>query len=313
MTVNLTNPIFHDETAARKHVEALRWPNGPVCTNEECKAVNEATELKGKSHRPGLYKCWKCGTQFTVLVGSIYEDSHLPLTKWLLATHLMCASKKGVSALQIQRMLGLGSYRTAWHLCHRIREAMTPKESDAGPIGGGNKVVESDETYVGGKAKNVHNGKPEPKKHAVVTLVERGGEVRAKHVANVTAKNVKEHLHTNVDKASWLMTDDSKIYVKTGKSFSGHSSVNHSAEEYVRLGGFIHVNTAESFHAIIKRQMYGAHHAVSEHHLQRYINEIAFKWNNRISLGIDDTARAEAAVKGGEGKRLMYRQPCSAA
>ncbi len=309
MTVNLTNPIFHDETAARKHVEALRWPNGPVCTNEECKAVNEATELQGKSHRPGLYKCRKCGTHFTVLVGSIYEDSHLPLTKWLLATHLMCASKKGVSALQIQRMLGLGSYRTAWHLCHRIREAMTPDEAESGPIGGGNKVVESDETYVGGKKKNVHKSKPERKKHAVVTLVERSGEVRAKHVANVTAKNVKEHLQTNVNKASWLMTDDSQIYVNLGKSFSGHSSVNHSKEEYVRLGGFVHVNTAESFHAIIKRQMYGAHHAVSEHHLQRYINEIAFKWNHRISLGVDDTARAEAAVKGGEGKRLMYRQP----
>ena len=141
MIVNLTNPIFHDEIAARKHVEALRWPNGPVCTNKECKAVNEATELHGKSHRPGLYKCRKCGKHFTVLVGSIYEDSHLPLAKWLLATHLMCASKKGVSALQIQRMLGLGSYRTAWHLCHRIREAMTPDKAEGGPIGGGNKVV----------------------------------------------------------------------------------------------------------------------------------------------------------------------------
>ena len=313
MTIDFTNPIFHDETAARKHVEALRWPNGPVCTNEECKAVNEATELQGQSHRPGLYKCRKCGTHFTVLIGSIYEDSHLPLTKWLLATHLMCASKKGVSALQVQRMLGLGSYRTAWHLCHRIREAMTPDEAESGPIGGGNKVVESDETYVGGKKKNVHNGKPEPKKHAVVTLVERSGEVRAKHVPNVTAKNVKEHLKTNVNKASYLMTDDSKVYVVAGKSFAGHLSVNHSADEYVRLGGFVHVNTAESFHAIIKRQMYGTHHAVSEHHLQRYINEIAFKWNNRIALGVDDTARAEAAVKGGKGKRLMYRQPRSAA
>ena len=313
MTVDLTNPIFHDETAARKHVEALRWPNGPVCTNEECKAVNEATELDGKSHRHGLYQCRKCGTHFTVLVGSIYEDSHLPLTKWMLATHLMCASKKGVSALQIQRMLGLGSYRTAWHLCHRIREAMTPAKKQSGPIGGGNKVVEIRRNLRRRQRKNVHKGKPEPKKHAVVTLVERSGEVRAKHVANVTAKNVKEHLQANVDKASWLMTDDSKIYVKPGKSFAGHLSVNHSAEEYVRLGGFVHVNTAESFHAIIKRQMYGTHHAVSEHHLQRYINEIAFKWNHRISLGIDDTARAEAAVKGGEGKRLMYRQPRSAA
>ncbi len=162
---------------------------------------------------------------------------------------------------------------------------------------------------LGGKKKNVHNGKPIPKKHAVVTLVERDGEVRAKHVANVTAKNVKEHSIASVDKASYLMTGESPVYVNPGKAFSGHASVNHSKDEYVRLGGFLHVNTAESFHAIIKRQMYGAHHAVSEHHLQRYINEIAFKWNNRIALGIDDTARTVAAIKGGEGKRLMYRHP----
>jgi ISXO2-like transposase domain len=186
---------------------------------------------------------------------------------------------------------------------------MTPSEGKTGPIGGDNLVVESDETYIGGKKKNVHNGKPEPKKHAVVTLVEREGEVRAKHIPNVTAKNVKEHLNASVDKASYLMTDESKVYVKPSKAFSGHASVNHSQDEYVRLGGFVHVNTAESFHAIIKRQMYGTHHAVSEHHLQRYINEIAFKWNHRITLGIDDTARTIAAIKGAEGKRLLYRRP----
>jgi hypothetical protein len=185
---------------------------------------------------------------------------------------------------------------------------MTPDEPKSDPIGGGNKVVESDETFCGGKKKNVHNGKPEPKKHAIVTLVERDGEVRAKHVPNVTAKNVKEHLVANVDKASWIMTDDSKVYISATKGFGGHLSVNHSADEYVRLGGFAHVNTAESFHAIVKRQMYGTHHAVSEHHLQRYINEIAFKWNNRIALGIDDTKRTENAIKGAEGKRLTYRR-----
>jgi hypothetical protein len=234
------------------------------------------------------------------------ERSKIPLSKWVLAAQLMASSKKGMSAKQLERMLGT-NYETAWFLFHRLREAAT--NETPGPIGGGNKVVESDETYVGGKAKNVHNGKPEPKKHAVVTLVERSGEVRARHVPNVTAKNVKEHLQASVDKASWLMTDDSKIYLGPGKNFAGHASVNHSADEYVRLGGFIHVNTAESFHAIVKRQMYGTHHAVSEQHLQRYIDEIVFKWNNRKTLGIEDAERAEILLKGAKGKRLMYRQP----
>src|SRR6516162_2246274 len=193
----------------------------------------------------------------------------------------------------------------------RIREAMGLDPETSGPIGGENKVVESDETYVGGKKKNVHKGKPEPKKHAVVTLVERGGQVRAKHVPNVTAKNVKEHLSASVDKKSYLMTDESPVYVKPGKAYRGHASVNHSKDEYVRLGGFVHVNTAESFHAIVKRQMYGTHHAVSAHHLQRYIDELAFRWNNRVANGVSDTQRAAKAIKGAEGKRLMYSAPCS--
>jgi ISXO2-like transposase domain len=256
----------------------------------------------------GFYHCRECRKRFTVCTGTVMERSHIPLAKWLLAFRLMAASKKGMSAHQLGRMLGL-QYKSAWFLEMRIREAMTPSsETQSGPIGGDNLVVEGDETYVGGKKKNVHRDKPEPKKHAVVTLVERDGKVRAKHVANVTAKNVKDHLNASVDKASYLMTDESKVYVKAGKSFSGHSAVNHSADEYVRLGGFVHVNTAESFHAIIKRQMYGTHHAVSEHHLQRYINEIAFKWNNRVALGIDDTTRTSNAIKGAGGKRLLYRR-----
>ena len=275
--LDITNPIFNDDEAAREHLETLLWPNGPVCPR--CGIGGDRiTKLMGKSTRPGVYKCKDCRKPFSVTVGTVMERSKIQLSKWVLAAQLMASSKKGMSAKQLERMLGT-NYETAWFLFHRLREAATNETPDL--IGGNNKVVESDETYVGGKKKNVHKGKPEPKKHAVVTLVERSGEVRAKHVPNVTAKNVKEHLQTSVDKASWLMTDDSKIYVTTGKDFAGHSSVNHSAEEYVRLGGFVHVNTAESFHAIIKRQMYGTHHAVSEHHLQRYIDEIAFKWNNR--------------------------------
>ena len=245
--IDITNPIFNDEEKAREYLEAQRWPNGavcPFCKKQETVKTLPAEAMMSKPSKknpiskatPGYYHCRECRKKFTVCTDSVMERTHIPLAKWVLAFRLMAASKKGMSALQLQRMLGV-QYKTAWFLEMRIREAMTPDEAESGPIGGGNKVVESDETYVGGKAKNVHNGKPEPKKHAVVTLVERDGEVRAKHVPNVTAANIKEHLNASVDKASYLMTDESKVYVTPGKAFKGHASVNHSADEYVRLGG----------------------------------------------------------------------------
>ena len=307
--LDITNPIYNDDDAARVHLETLLWPEGPICPR--C-GVNgdRITKLMGKSTRPGVYKCKDCRKPFSVTVGTVMERSHIRLAKWVLAAQLMASSKKGMSAKQLERMMGIG-YETAWFLFHRLREC-TIANPKSGPIGGGNKVVESDETYVGGKKKNVHNGEPEPKKHAVVTLVERDGTVRAKHVPNVTAANIKEHLFANVDKASYLMTDESN-YITVGKKFAGHMSVNHSQDEYVRLGGFVHVNSAESFHALVKRGMYGTFHAVSEHHLQRYLDEASFKWNTRIALGIDDAMRAEILLKGAKGKRLMYHQPHSAA
>jgi transposase-like protein len=308
MSVDLTNPIFHNDDAARAHLESVRWPEGPVCVHCGSKRV---TRLEGKSHRKGLIHCNDCEKPFTVTVDSVMERSKIPLAKWVLGFHLMAASKKGVSSHQLHRMLGI-TYKSAWFLSMRIREAMGLDPETSGPIGGGNKVVESDETYVGGKAANAHKNKPIPKKHAVVTLVERDGEVRAKHVPNVTAKNVKEHLSANVDKKSYLVTDESTVYVKPGRDYSGHASVNHSKGQYVRMGGFVHVNTAESFHALVKRQMYGTHHAVSAWHLQRYIDELAFRWNNRVANGVNDTERAMKAIKGAEGKRLMYRCPDSA-
>ncbi len=310
MPVDLTNPIFHDEDKARAHLEAQRWPDGPVCPH--CGEREKVKALKGKAHRKGLYQCGRksCRKQFSVTVGTVFERSKIPLHKWVLATHLMASSKKGISAKQIERNLGL-TYKTAWFMAHRIREAM--REAGASPIGGGNTVVESDETYVGGKAKNAHKAKPIPKKHAVVTLVEREGEVRARHIPNVTAKTVRDHLVTKADRKSHLMSDESQVYIGAGKEFAGHSAVNHSADEYVRLGGFVHVNTAESFHALVKRAIFGAWHAVSEQHLQRYIDEIAFRWNHREKLGIDDHARANAILRAAEGKRLTYRRPHGAA
>ena len=227
----------------------------------------------------------------------------------MLAIQLMAASKKGTSAKQIERMLGV-TYRTAWFMMHRIREAMNQAPAtETGPLGGACKIVESDETFVGGKAKNVHRGKPEPRKEPVVALIERGGKMRAKHVANVTAKTVRDTLVTQVSRASELHTDDSLVYYWLGHEFDKRRAVNHSAKEYVSKDGEAHVNTAEAFFAILKRGLMGSFHSVSEAHLQRYVTEFEFRWNYREALNIDDEARAAAIIKATAGKRLTYRRP----
>lgn len=303
MASDLQNPAFNDDDAAREALEAIRWPNGAVCPHCGNLDQERIAKGKGKAHRPGLYYCAACNGQFTVTVGTVMERSKIPLSKWLLAMHLMAASKKGMSALQLQRMLGV-TYKSAWFLAHRIREAMTP--SDPSPIGGQNKTVEIDETYVGGKAKNRAYKKPEPKK-AVVSLVERDGRVRSFHVANVTSKTVGEVVERNVDKASSLMTDESVIYPKIGDEFGNHHTVNHSANEYARLGGYAHTNTAEGFFSILKRGITGTYHSVSEAHLHRYLAEFDFRYNNRSKLGIEDGERAALIAKGIAGKRLTYR------
>lgn len=300
--INLTNPIFHDAEKAREYLEQQRWPEGPICPH--CGVLHQATLLAGKSTRPGLYKCKACEKPYTVTVGTVFERSKIPLNKWLLATFLLTGSKKGMSAHQIHRQLGV-QFKTAWFMAHRIREAMTPAGKSQGPIGGRGKTIEADETFVGGKAKNVHKGKPIPPKRPVVALVERGGEVRAKHVADVTADTVRQVLVTQASRKSHLKTDYAAIYDSIGREFRTHDTVNHGADEYVR--GDTHTNTAESFFAILKRQIYGIHHAVSEQHLQRYVSEVSFRWNHRASLGVDDTLRANAALRGIGGKRLTYR------
>lgn len=306
MSINLTDPIFTNEDAARKHFEAIRWPNGPVCPH--CKTEGQATELKGKSTRPGVYKCRACSKPFTATIGTVYERSHIPLHKWLLATHLLCSSKKGMSAHQLFRMLGFGSYRTAWFMAHRIREGMTDtSHKTTGGLGGANKVVEVDESYIGGKAKNRAHREPAPKK-AVLSLVERDGRVASFHVANVTAKTVRPLIVTNASRASALMTDESPIYPRIGKEFASHGTVNHSANEYARLAGYMHTNTAENFFSILKRGITGVYHSVSEAHLHRYLAEFDFRYNHRSGLGIEDTERARNAVAGTAGKRLTYRQ-----
>jgi transposase-like protein len=310
----LSDKIFHDEDAARAHFEALRWPDGRVCPH--CGTVGNSVLLKGKSTRPGLYKCRDCRKPFTATLGTIYERSHIPLHKWLLATHLMCASKKGMSAKQLHRMLGFGSYRTAWFMAHRIREAMAPLKGSTDPLGGEGKIVEADETYIGGKDKNKHKSKRPNKgrggvsKEIVVSLVERNGAVRSFHVANVSGKTLRPILVTQIDRASTLMTDEGGQYATFGKEFARHETVNHGIGEYVR--GPFHSNTVEGYFSLLKRGVIGTYHSISEAHLRRYLAEFDFRYNHREALGINDTERTDAAIAGTVGKRLTYRQPLQA-
>jgi transposase-like protein len=299
---DLRNPIFHDDDAAREHLESILWPTGPFCPR--CGVVGDRiTKLQGKSTRPGVYKCKDCRKPFSVTVGTVMERSHIPLSKWLLAVQLMASSKKSMSAHQLHRMLGT-TYEAAWFLFHRLREAANDIDG-CGPIGGPDKVVEADESYIGGKARNKAFGRP-PKKMAVFTLVEREGEARSRPVADVTAKTLREAIVTQASRKSYLMTDEAMVYDRLGREFAGHGTVNHSAEEYVRTGGFHHTNTVESFFALLKRAVYGQFHHVSEAHLHRYLAEADFKYNTRSE---DDADRATALLHGIKGKRLLYRQP----
>ena len=297
MATNITDPIFHDEAKALAHIEASRWNGEPHCGH--CGSVR-VRRLEGKM--TGYFQCNDCREKFTVRTGSIMERSHVPLHKWLLATHLMAASKKGMSAKQMERLLGV-TYKTAWFLCHRIREAMDGA-APTGPLGGPNTVVEADETYVGGKARNRAFRKPAEKK-AVVALVTRDGHARSFHVANVNAKTLRPLIVVNVDRASHLMTDESPIYTRVGTEFAGHTTVIHSANEYVRKGGFAHSNTAENFFSIFKRGVIGTYHHMSEAHLARYTAEFDFRYNTRK---VTDGERADAALLGIAGKRLTYRR-----
>lgn len=322
MTANLQSPIFNDENAAREALEAIRWPNGPVCPH--CGNADPSTMpvIEGikRSHRPGLRYCNACAGQFTVTVGTVFERSKIPLTKWWLAMHLLGASKKGMSAHQLWRMLGFGSYRTAWFMCHRIREAM--KVLAPSPIGGEGKVVEADETYIG-KRENprpspqrkgrpyIKRGKSGPgDKRTVVALVERGGETRMFHVENATKASVREILVRNVRRESELNTDESKLYVETGREFARHGTVNHTSKEYVRYEGerVVHSNTIENVFSVFKRGMEGVYQHCGEAHLHRYLTEFEFRYNRRAGLGWSDAQRVQAIAEGISGKRLTYRR-----
>jgi len=302
--MNLTDPRFQDQDKAREWLEAQRWPDGPYCTH--CGSFT-VTQLQGRAHRPGVYQCNDCREQFTVTTGSVMERSKIPLNKWLMAMHLMASSKKGYSAHQLHRTLGI-TYQSAWFLAHRIRAAMANDKS--GPIGGEGKVIEADETYFGDKdriTKRTKRGKSGlASKRAVVSLVERGGRARSFHVDRATAENVRDVIVRNASRQSVLHTDESRLYVQLGDEFDAHRTVRHASGEYVR--GEVHTNTVEGFFSIFKRGMKGVYQHCSEAHLHRYLAEFDFRYNNRSGLGVEDTERAAKIITQAGGKRLTYRR-----
>ncbi len=293
---DLTNPIFSDAEKAREHLEAINWPEGPFCPH--CGECENVRRLAGKSHRAGLIQCNSCLKNFTVTVGTVFERSKIALNKWMLATYLLSSSKKGMSAHQLHRMLGV-TYKTAWFMAHRIREAMKP--SDNGPLGGKGKFVEADEAFVGGSATNQAVRPVAPKK-AIVCLVERGGHSRTFHVANINARTLRPLIVTNVDRASNLRTDKARSYIEVGREFASHESVDHRFE-YAK--GENHSNTVENFFSIFKRGVIGTYHHMSEAHLARYTAEFDFRYNTRLD---SDRERADAMLRGIVGKRLTYRR-----
>ncbi len=329
MAKSLTDLIFTDADKAREHLEAQRWPDGAVCPHCGVVGDDHVTKIVGARAKPskrnpegaerkGLYQCNECRKQFTVTVGTVFERSKVPLNKWLLATYLMTSSKKGMSAHQLHRMIGV-TYKTAWFMFHRIREAMG-ENYDNDPLGGEGKIVEADETYHGKRdvpyvsPRRKAEGRPYTKsgksggaqKRVIVGLVERKGRVRTFHVNIATKKTVREILVKNADRRSKLYTDESRLYTKTGEEFARHKTTNHSSGEYVR--GEVHSNTIENVFSVFKRGMKGVYQHCGEAHLFRYLREFDFRYNRRSALGIEDEERHNQLLKMIGGKRLTYRR-----
>lgn len=318
---DLTHAIYNDAEKAREHLEGIHWPHGPICPH--CGNIDPAriTKLEGKSTRPGVYKCNECRAPFSVTVGTVFERSKIGLHKWVLASHLMAASKKGMSAHRLHRMLGV-TYKTACFMAHRIREAMKEDVASSGPIGGEGKTIEADETYIGkretprklarGRVPTYTKGGKSggAQKRIVVGLVERGGKARMVHLNDATKATVRDVLVRNADRASTLYTDESRLYSETGTEFAAHRTVKHSAKEYARREGdvVVHSNTIENVFSVFKRGMVGVYQHCGEAHLHRYLAEFDFRYNRRTALKVSDAERAEDLLRMARDKRLTYRR-----
>ncbi|UVK54923.1 IS1595 family transposase [Mesorhizobium sp. AR02] len=307
----LSEPHFHNEEAAFERLEAIVWPEGPVCPKCGNCEQTRITRVTGATARTGLRRCLECKKQFTVKVGTVFESSHVPLHKWWQAAHLLASSKKGISAHQLHRTLQV-QYKTAWFMFHRLREAM--RDGVLSPMGGEGKTVEVDETYIGRlKGQPVRTGGGSHK-NTVLTLVERGGTARSFHVDSATVARVIPIVRVNIDKQTGLMTDEANHFTRVGREFASHKVVKHVDREYVRnetnaAGENIKVttNTVEGFYSIFKRGMKGIYQHCGEQHLHRYLAEFDFRYSNRIALGVDDNNRTMKAMAGIVGKRLKYR------
>src|ERR1700690_1721864 len=316
---------LQNETAAIAWVEARVWPDGPVCPH--CGGGERIGKMGGTATRIGLWKCYQCRKQFTVKVGTVFEDSHVPMNLWLQAMYLLCSSKKGISSNQLARTLGV-TLKTAWFMSHRIREAM--RTVGVEPMGGAGVIVESDETYIGtvdgeggreaarARTRRAKKGRPgRSHKNAVLTLVERGGRARSFHIDGNSISDIMPIVRENIAREATVMTDEAKHYYDVADTFAGHKTVKHSADEYVRHEAWIegnkphiepiHTNTVEGYYSVFKRGMKGIYQHCSEKHLHRYLAEFDFRYNNRIALGVDDAARTTKAIRGAAGKRLTYQ------
>jgi len=301
---DLLNPIFTDEEKAREHLEALRWSRGRVCPH--CGDCENTSPTASKNHKPGLYYCNSCEKTFTVTVGTLFERSHVPLHKWLLSFHLMASSKKGISSHQLHRTLGV-TYKTAWFMSHRIREAMRPNATPFFGQGGG--AVEVDETFIG-QEPGVPIQRSYQHKMKILSLVDReSGQSQSIVIDDLGWETLRPILLDKISYEARLMTDEATQYRIAGVYFAGHETVNHSADEYVRLSDrSVHTNTVEGFFSIFKRGMKGVYQHCSKQHLHRYLAEFDFRYTNRVKMGVNDAQRATLALKGISGKRLTYRR-----
>jgi len=299
----LSAPHFHNEEAAYVRLEAVVWPDGPVCPR--CGGLDRITKVKGG--RIGLWRCGPCKRQFTVTVGTVFERSHVKLHLWFQAAHLMASNKKGISAHQLHRTLKV-NYKTAWFMEHRLREAM--RTGELSPMGGTGKVVEIDETWIGRiegapPAKQIRAGQHSTWRNTVLSLVERGGQVRTFHVASTSMASLLPIIRANINRETALMTDDWSSYRALGAEYASHETVDHTAREYVR--GTVSTNTVEGYFSLFKRGMRGVYQHCSEKHLHRYLAEFDFRYNTRVALGWNDQQRADHLLRGIVGKRLTYR------